>query len=384
MKILETCFTLGSGGAERFVVDLSNELGKIHDVTLLTLKDDQKQSNQRAFYRDEVESYVRYENLRLRDGIRISSLWRVYKYIKSEKPNIVHLNGHAAPYFFIIAILMLAHKTCFVQTIHSDINNYKDLLYRFLCSFWGHKHDYHFVAISENNRKDFVRYYPHAYNHLIFNGRSKLTRTSEYSHVQEDVNALRKSPNTMVFLHIARCHEAKNQELLIHAINQLTAEGKDVQLLIIGDGFETPLGLSLKKKACPCIHFLGPKRNVADYLFSADVFCLSSVYEGLPITIIEAQLCGLPIVSTPVCGATDLVCNEINGILSDDFTLQSYCAALCKVIENYQILKKGAQNAQNDNPYTMVNCAKQYAQLYSDIVKKTHVSMGVCRMPFLQ
>ena len=370
MKIFETCFTLGSGGAERFVVDLSNELGKIHDVTLLTLKDDQKQPNQRAFYRNEVKSYVRYENLKLKDGKRISSLWRVYRYIKSEKPNIVHLNGHSAPYFFLFAILMLTRKSCFIQTIHSDINNYKDLLYRFLCSFWGHKHDYHFVTISENNRKDFIRYYPHAYCHLIFNGRSKLTRTSEYTHVLEEVNALRKTPDTMVFLHIARCHVAKNQELLINAINQLAAEGNDVQLMIIGDGFETPLGLSLKKIASPCIHFLGPKRNVADFLFSADVFCLSSVYEGMPITIIEAQLCGLPIVSTPVCGATDLVRNEINGILSDDFTLQSYKMALYKMIENYQNFKKGAQNTQKDNPYTMENCAKQYAQLFGDIVKR--------------
>ena len=50
MKILQISFSLSSGGAERFVVDLSNELGKTNDVTLLTLKDDKVDVENRNFY----------------------------------------------------------------------------------------------------------------------------------------------------------------------------------------------------------------------------------------------------------------------------------------------------------------------------------------------
>lgn len=51
MKILEVTFSLSSGGAERFVVDLSNELSRTNDVTLLTLKDDQVDPDRRQFYK---------------------------------------------------------------------------------------------------------------------------------------------------------------------------------------------------------------------------------------------------------------------------------------------------------------------------------------------
>ena len=51
MKILQIIFSLSSGGAERFVVDLSNELSKTNDVTLLTLKDDKVDVEVRNFYK---------------------------------------------------------------------------------------------------------------------------------------------------------------------------------------------------------------------------------------------------------------------------------------------------------------------------------------------
>ena len=50
MRILEVLFTLQSGGAERFVVDLSNEMSKANEVILLTLKDDKIDEENRNFY----------------------------------------------------------------------------------------------------------------------------------------------------------------------------------------------------------------------------------------------------------------------------------------------------------------------------------------------
>ena len=64
MKILQIVFSIGFGGAERFVVDLSNELSKNHDVTLLTLKED-KSNPDDTFYKFDLSSRVHYDNLGL-------------------------------------------------------------------------------------------------------------------------------------------------------------------------------------------------------------------------------------------------------------------------------------------------------------------------------
>ena len=65
MKILQITIFLAPGGAERFVVDLSNELSKNNDVTLMTLKDDSVDSKNRNFYKCDLSSRVKYLNLGL-------------------------------------------------------------------------------------------------------------------------------------------------------------------------------------------------------------------------------------------------------------------------------------------------------------------------------
>ena len=82
MKILEIVTSLSSGGAERFVVDLSNELSKNKEVVLVTLKDDTKGTY--GFYKKEVSEKIKYINLGLGDGKHLSYLWKVYKIIKRE------------------------------------------------------------------------------------------------------------------------------------------------------------------------------------------------------------------------------------------------------------------------------------------------------------
>ena len=95
----------------------------------------------------------------------------------------------------------------------------------------------------------------------------------------------------------------------------------------------------MQQKANKRIHFIGTRKNISDYILNADIFCLSSNYEGMPITLLESSLAGVPAASTPVCGAVDLIQNGINGYLSKDHSLEEYKLALIKVIENFDCIK---------------------------------------------
>lgn len=365
MKILQISFSLSSGGAERFVVDLSNELCKSNDVTLLTLKDDKVNPKQSQFYKFDLSDNVRYVNLGLPIKYSPFDLWRVYRFIKQFNPDVVHMHGEGMPRFCLLANCLLGKKIIFVQTIHSDMRKgYTDMFYRFMYATLGKRKMIRFAALSETNYRDLRRIYPHFLAAYINNGRAPINRTAAFDDVTTEVNSFKKNKNTKVVIHIARCHPLKNQKMLIESFNSLVAKGINAILLIIGGGFDSKDGEKLKAMSSDSVYFLGQKTNIGDYLFNADVFALSSSIEGMPITLLESMLCGVPMVSTPVCGAVDVIDGE-NGVLSDSFSIGDYTKALQSVIVNNDYYKKHAYEGMKNSPYTIKICAEKYMNFYN-------------------
>ena len=64
------------------------------------------------------------------------------------------------------------------------------------------------------------------------------------------------------------------------------------------------------------IYFMGSVPNVQDYMKTCDFLCMSSKYEGMPITLLEAMANGLIPIVTPVEGILDLITDNINGIIA--------------------------------------------------------------------
>lgn len=143
--------------------------------------------------------------------------------------------------------------------------------------------------------------------------------------VSRDVTALRPRlgdfapPGTVLVGHVARLDKVKDQAGLLSAFKLLReASGTaDCRLVIVGEGPERPelerliadLGLA------DTVRLLGNRQDVAELLAECDVFALSSIAEGMPVTLLEAMSAGLPVVATDV-GAVSLVVEEdVSGTL---------------------------------------------------------------------
>lgn len=109
---------------------------------------------------------------------------------------------------------------------------------------------------------------------------------------------LQINENTLVLVHTGRFTKQKNHTYLIDVAISLNKRYSDFILLLIGDG-------PLKKEICEKIEYnhlndkvlcLGYKKNISDYLACADIFLLPSLYEGLPLSVVEAQCNGLNII----------------------------------------------------------------------------------------
>lgn len=125
------------------------------------------------------------------------------------------------------------------------------------------------------------------------------------------------APHTPVIGTLARLHEQKGHVYLLDAVARLRRELPTIKVLVVGDGaLRRPLeAQSQDLGLSDAVIFTGTRREVPEILALLDVFVLPSLWEGLPIALLEAMAAGLPVVATPVGGVPEVVVDGATGLL---------------------------------------------------------------------
>ena len=363
MKILEIVPSLSGGGGERLVVDLSNELAKTNEVVLMTFWDNKIDNND--FYLGEVSDKVKYYNIPVPKDARWKTWINLYKFAKQQNADIIHL--HMCLTFAILIYVLLGYKKNIYITIHGDISSYNSLQHKLIFNIFGRLGWVKFVTISDTNFESFKSFYPFIAHNLVYNGRAPLARTSEYSEVKRQIDSFKKDDSTVIFIHVARYHPVKDQKLLVSSFNEFARKGYNVTLVILGLFPDEAEPNSIKNMACENIHFVGAHHNVADYLYCCDIFCLSSISEAMPISMIEAMNCGLALLSTPVSGMKDQIKDGINGYVAKDHSQEEYVKILIKAVDNHETIINNAKEQVANCPFTIKKCAEKYMDLFASV-----------------
>ena len=137
------------------------------------------------------------------------------------------------------------------------------------------------------------------------------------------------SLDKFIIISVLRFNVQKNLPLMLNIAEQLIQNDK-ILFLIIGDGeqrkeVEDVIGTNNINN----IELLGFKNNINEYLFASDVYLSTSLWEGLPYSLIEAASCGLPIVASDVTGNNEIVNDGENGYL---FPLNKAETAVDKIL----------------------------------------------------
>lgn len=160
-----------------------------------------------------------------------------------------------------------------------------------------------------------------------------------------------RSKKGKTIVSIGRLMPQKNQQLLIRAFADMHREYPEYQLVIYGEGPERE---NLEKLAeelgvSEWVSMPGNKKNIFDYIASAEMFVLSSNYEGMPNALIEAMCLGLPVVSTKVSGAIDLIRHDENGLLAECGSQEQLKQMMIKIASDAQLRKSYGENAVQIN-----------------------------------
>ena len=151
-------------------------------------------------------------------------------------------------------------------------------------------------------------------------------------------------PDCVVVLVVGRLADQKNQQLAIRAMPRLPS---DVRLLLVGDGVTKPALEALARDVGVAnrVVFAG-RRAGRPLMAAADINCICSRWEGLPLVALEAMASGKPLVATSVRGTRELVVDRETGLLVPPDDPASLAAAIDRIVAEPQLAASLAAAAQ--------------------------------------
>ena len=359
MKILEIIPQLNQGGAERFVIDLCNELSKEHEVVLVVLHN----VDNHGFFRKELSKQVRLISMNKRMGMDWKLFFRVAKLIKEEKPNVVHT--HLRAILYTILSFTFFSKIKFIHTVHNDAKmEAAEGISKWCRKFAFGLKRVHPVTISEESQRSFEDFY-HLPSTLIYNGRPEYNFNTDISAVQQELENIKTNKQAKIIVNIARIQPQKNQLPLAKAIDNLNKQGYAIELAIIGSKTDKQIVNDIEALHSPYVHLLDVRTNPRDYMRAADAFCLSSIYEGMPITLIECFSVGAIPLCTPVGGNVNMIQDGENGLLAKSANQEDLEKMLIRFLELPNDCQKSIkqQSLNSFSKYDMDSCCNNYIHL---------------------
>jgi glycosyltransferase involved in cell wall biosynthesis len=280
--------------------------------------------------------------------------------IKEFQPDIVHTHaskagtlGRMAAYKCKVPVIV---HTFHGHVFHSYFGKTKTVFYKNIERYLAKKST-KIIAISDIQKKELTRQYRICNKNKV----AVVPLGFDLSRFQEDYESKRNDFRQHYLLEddeitigiIGRLVPIKNHTLFLEAIDQLLKKTtKKVRVFIIGDGEEKEnltqyckeLHLDFtefnqqKKKAT--ITFTSWIKNVDWVNSGLDIIALSSLNEGTPVSLIEAQAANNPIVTTNVGGVENVVLKDKTGLIVSSGDKQAFSEALLKLVENDALRKQ--------------------------------------------
>lgn len=330
-KILVVAASMNGGGSERVMSILANGLDRRKfEVILVLLK---KEGEFLKNLRDDLK-IVDLQTRKIR-----YSVIKLYKLIRKEKPSIVF--STLGSLNIILSFLKLAFNDIKFVARESSIVSIKNKqekhpkLYDFLYRKNYNNFDI-VICQSKFMRNDLLNNYAIKKHKLVvINNPVEVDRIKSLTNSDETIYDSRKI-NLLV---VGRLNKVKGFDLLLNVLSRLDA---NYHLTIIGQGSEetTLRQIAVELKIVEKLSFLGFQDNPYRYMKQADFFILSSRYEGFPNVLLEANICGTPVIAFNCPGGIEeIIENGVNG----------YLVPCSDIDEMTRVIRSSDRKAFNEN-----------------------------------
>ena len=328
-NILIFCPSIEEGGVEKNLINISNYLSNYFNVSLLTANKDKKK---------EFSSHVNFiapsRNIFNKKKRFFKNLVCIYLFLKEKKFKDFKILSFQSNITAIILSILFQKKVIIRSNASPNFyarNFFKRFFFSFIFKFADK-----IIVNSDDFRREFKRYFNilpiRIYNPIENSNfiKKKMKKKIKIPFFSDKKN--------LKILSIGRLVKQKDHITLLKAVNLIKFK-KKFKLLILGKGDQKN---ELQKfinenKLNNCVKILNYQKNIYPFLFKADLFILSSIYEGLPNVLIEALSSGTKIISSNCkSGPREILNKKTHGKL---FNVGDY-KKLARLITKTKILKQ--------------------------------------------
>ena len=352
MKIVHIVYSLEMGGAEVLVAQLCRmQRANGHQVSVCAYS---RLGPVGQLLRDEgIEVYVPGE------ASPAKTMLRYFKHFRAIRPDVVHCHN-VAPTIQAALPARLAGAKSIISTRHSLVappyNVAEEVKYGAMASFCD------WIAgiceITCNN----LRGAPMAHRNKIvrvYNGASAIERVP--------IDQLGKRGFTLVF--VGRLAAVKNLQTLIRAVSIAVKQLPDLEFWVVGDG---PVRAELEALTADLgitnhVRFWGQRLDTAQFFSAADAFVMSSVSEGLPMSLLQAMSIGVPAIITDVGGMAEVVRLSGAGLMAPVGDSAGMAEAIVKLAGDPELRAEFGEKAKASYfaNFTLERMDAAYMELYS-------------------
>ena len=345
INILQLITGLGMGGAEKVVLDLAKYTSEDKFNTFV-LGMSQRDELLNEFLTNSIDAKLLRKSNSFNDFISIVKT--INRFVKINNIKIIH--AHMTHAIIVASIVKFWNPSLKIVYTSHNLNIGSKLREMII---WVLKPLRDIDIIFS---KDILKFFYKSNYKVIPNG----IKIDKY-----DLNLVKNSKFT--FISIGRLETVKNHKFLIEIAKELK-NGFDFEIQIVGDGYlkEELTSLIKKYKLEDYVKLLGLRSDIPMLLNKAHCLVMPSLWEGLPIVILEAGASSLPVISTPV-GSIPSLLNNNNAYLTE---LDDFKNSMIEVLENYkQAQEKGKVLFQDIvKTYSIDSVVKEHQKIYKDLI----------------
>ena len=320
----------------------------------------------------------------------LRTLFELLRLMRHERPDVVHTHTAKAGLVGRVAA-WLARTPVIIHTMHGHVlkgyfGPLKEAVFRGLERFCARLSD-RVLTVSAEVRRELLemRIAPPGKLQVCELGLDlqQFAETPRHGGVLRGELGLGR--DVPLFGTCGRLTAIKNQQMFLEAAAKLRAEVPNAHFVVIGGGelMESLQATAERLGIVDFVHFLGWRTELGPLVADLDVFVLTSLNEGTPVTIIEAAATGVPVVATAVGGVPDLVTDGETGWLVPSEDVDALAAAMATAAADFGVAEQMAQRQQAQilERFAIERLVNDLSQLYRELVAERGRRRGVDEAP---
>lgn len=361
MNILQLVDSLNAGGAERMAVNISNVLAvNQHDVVLCV-------SRSPGTLERFIDVKVQVEFLKKKCGFDLVAFVKLLIITHKKKIEIIH--AHSSSIYWAVMVKLFFPGIKLIWHDHYGKSDFIDNSQRKGIQFFSRFFDG--IIVVNDKLLDWSLKYTKV-------AKAKIQLINNFPLLSKGSINTQKDNSVVYIIYLANFRPQKDHITLVNAINVLVNEFglKNINVCLAGIYQYDEYYLSVLEQIKKCnlqsyFQIPGTVKDITNLLVNSDIGVLSSVSEGLPVSLLEYGITGLPVVVTNVGQCAEVLENGKYGIIVPSNNPESLSNALKSLIQNEDLRKAmGAKFKEHvESQYGYKNFLTQYNSLIGLIIK---------------